>query len=72
MKTVGFNGSLIFEIWIKIQCYVGMVLVALKMPDEKIERISNRVKKVFDWVRHRGLVVERSILDFLPDFLHME
>ena len=34
LKTVGFKGSLSFEIWIEIQGCVSMRLVVLKVPGD--------------------------------------
>ena len=69
LEMVGFKVSLIFDIWTDIQVCGRMGLVILKVPSEDLERNSNCTQKVFDWMRHGGLVVGSSILEFLTEFL---
>ena len=47
METVGFKGSLIFEIWIDIQGCGRIDMVALKIYGKDLEWSINRNQKVF-------------------------
>ena len=72
LKTVGFKGSLSIEIWVEIQGCVRMRLVILNLPGEDLEHSSNHTQKVFSRMKHVSLVVGNIILEFLPEFLHLE
>ena len=46
--------------------------MVLKMSCEKLEQSGNCVHKLFTRMRHIGLVVGSSILEFLTELLHLE
>ena len=72
LKTVGYKVGLRFETWIKIQGCGRIQLVVLKVPGEYLDNISNFTQKIFDLMRHGGLVLGRRIIEFLPELLHIE
>ena len=72
LETVGFKGSLRFEIFIEIQGCGSMGRVFLKVPSEYLEWSINQKHKVFYWTRHGDFVVGSSIFDFLSGFLNLE
>ena len=46
-------------------------MVALKIPGDDLERGGNRAQKEFSQVRHCGLIVGSSILEFMPELLYL-
>ena len=72
LKTVGFKVSLIFEIFIEIQFFGMMGLIVLNVSGGYLDRSINFAQQVFSWMRHGGLVVGSSILEFLTELLHLE
>ena len=71
MKRVRFGGSFSIEVWIEIHGYRRMGMVVLKIPGDDLERGGNRAQKEFSRVRHCGLIVGSSILEFMPELLYL-
>ena len=72
LETVGFKGSLLFDIYVEIQGCARMGLVVLKVFGEDLYWRGNGNQKVFVRMGHVFFVVGSSINELLFDILQLE
>ena len=71
LKTVSFNRSISFEIWVDIQGRVGVVLVVLRVAGDYLDWNVNRKQKSFVYMRHGLFVVNGRIRELLLEVFHL-